>query len=204
MLLFASMISGLSFFFFSPHSLSVALHSGVLVQIVFIWASGERVWASCSASGAWVFGLWSMFFWLGLVMWDLRMALCTSEWKLRGRSRVGWFVLAFAALSRTEDLRWCVSSTFAFPTSLCNTSSSHLLTGRKCFPQCNNKNATHTTVRSIPIVLRQAPVEMLQMELHREEEEEGVGARQQGSHSAPEFLVNFTQLVVWLCCADVL
>lgn len=38
-------------------SLSVALHSVVLGQIDFIWASGERVWVNCSVLEAWVFGL---------------------------------------------------------------------------------------------------------------------------------------------------
>lgn len=72
-----------------------------------------------------------------------------------------------ASLSKIEDLRCCVLSTFACPSSLCSTSSSHLLTGRKCFPQYTNDDSTHTTIRSIPIILRLSPVEILQMELCR-------------------------------------
>lgn len=72
-----------------------------------------------------------------------------------------------ASLSKIEDLRCCVLSTFACPSSLCNTSSSHLLTGRKCFPHYTNDDSTHTTIRSIPIILRPSPVEILQMELCR-------------------------------------
>lgn len=68
---------------------------------------------------------------------------------------------------KTEHLRCRVLSTFARPSSLCNTSSSHLLTGRKCFPHHTNDDSTHTTIRSIPIILHPSPVEILQMELYR-------------------------------------
>lgn len=40
-----------------------------------------------------------------------------------------------ASLSKMEDLRCCVLGMIARPILLCNTSSSHLLTGRMCFRQ---------------------------------------------------------------------
>lgn len=64
-----------------------------------------------------------------------------------------------APLSKIEDLRCCVLSTFACPSLLCNTSSSHLLTGRKCFPHYtkwwlyphnHQINPNHSTSVSFP------------------------------------------------------
>lgn len=53
------------------------------------------------------------------------------------------FVPSTASLSKIEDLRCCVLSTFACTSSLCNTSSSHLLTHRKCFPHHANEDYPH-------------------------------------------------------------
>lgn len=85
-------------------------------------------------------------------MWDLLTVRSTSEAKLWRLWLDGLcpLLLHTASLSEIEDLRCCVLSTSACPSSLCNTSSSHLLTGRKCFPHYINDDSTHTIIRSVP------------------------------------------------------
>lgn len=131
--------------------------------------------------GQWREGLGKLFSFGGLGIWTLIDVLLIGVgyvgpadgslyiWKQSSGDVAGWcralFRLTPLSLSKIEYLRYRVLSTFACPSSLCNTSSSHLLTGRKCFLHYTNGDSTHTTIRSIPITLPPSPVEILQMEL---------------------------------------
>lgn len=77
-------------------------------------------------------------------MWDQLTVLSISEVLETWLDGLCSLPLHTASLSKIEDLRCCVLGTFACPSSLCNTSSSHLLTGRKCFPHYTNDVSTHT------------------------------------------------------------
>lgn len=93
-------------------------------------------------------------------MLDLPTVLCTSEVKC-GNTAL-WLAPSSALhcfTKKTEDLRCCVLCASVCTSSLCNTSSSHLLTGRKCFPPFTNADSTHTIGRSIPVTRCPSPAD---------------------------------------------
>lgn len=98
--------------------------------------------------GQWREGLGKLFSFGGLGIWTLIDVLLIGVgyvgpadgslyiWSKAPETRLVCALFRFTPChsQKIEDLRCCVFSMFACPSSLCNTSSSHLLTGRKCFP----------------------------------------------------------------------